>query len=91
MFVYNDIYFYNIPWNEWVRVKAPGGLPPRCSHQAASLSSGKGQLWVFGGEYASPTQSQFYHYRDLWVFHMSTKKWEKNKVIQHHYHMCMYH
>jgi len=76
-FVYNDLYFYNIPRNEWVRVKAPGGPPPRCSHQAVSLSSGKGQLWVFGGEYASPTQSQFYHYRDLWVFHMSTKKWEK--------------
>jgi N-acetylneuraminic acid mutarotase len=76
-FVYNDLYFYNIPRNEWVQVKAPGGPPPRCSHQTVALSADKGQLWVFGGEYASPTQSQFYHYNDLWVYHMSMKKWEK--------------
>ncbi|XP_021917944.1 kelch domain-containing protein 4 isoform X2 [Zootermopsis nevadensis] len=58
-------------------MKAPGGPPPRCSHQTVALSAGKGQLWVFGGEYASPTQSQFYHYNDLWVYHVSMKKWEK--------------
>ncbi|PSN46470.1 hypothetical protein C0J52_06872 [Blattella germanica] len=79
-FVYNDMYFYNIPRNEWVRLKAPGGPAPRCGHQTVALSTGKGQLWVFGGEYASPTQAQFYHYRDLWLFHMSLKKWEKINV-----------
>jgi hypothetical protein len=34
-------------------------------------------MWVFGGEYASPSESQFYHYRDLWLFHFGTKRWEK--------------
>lgn len=38
---------------------------------------GGGQLWIFGGEFASQSESQFYHYRDLWVYHFTTKKWEK--------------
>ncbi|KAH0821610.1 hypothetical protein GEV33_001181 [Tenebrio molitor] len=42
-----------------------------------ATSSNKGQLWLFGGEFASPSQAQFYHYRDLWVYHMATKQWEK--------------
>lgn len=42
-----------------------------------TTSANNGQLWLFGGEYASPSQSQFYHYRDLWVYHMKDKKWDK--------------
>nr|CAD7453210.1 unnamed protein product [Timema tahoe] len=76
-YVYNDLFFYNIPRNQWLLLKAPGGPPPRCGHQAVALSANKGQLWVFGGEYSSPSQSQFYHYRDLWVYHFADKKWEK--------------
>ena len=34
-------------------------------------------MWVFGGEFTSPTESQFYHYKDLWCFHFSSKRWEK--------------
>ncbi|XP_047097881.1 kelch domain-containing protein 4 [Schistocerca piceifrons] len=75
--MYNDLFFYNIPRNEWVLVKSPGAPPPRSGHQAVAVAAGKGQLWIFGGEYASPSQSQFYHYRDLWVYHLATKKWEK--------------
>ena len=41
------------------------------------MSQGGGQLWVFGGEFTSPTESQFYHYKDLWCFHFSSKRWEK--------------
>ena len=36
-----------------------------------------GQLWIFGGEFASASESQFHHYRDLWVFHFTSKRWEK--------------
>ncbi|KAJ8919748.1 hypothetical protein NQ315_006277 [Exocentrus adspersus] len=75
--IYNDLFFYNIPNNTWTVVKAPAGPPPRCGHQMVATSANKGQLWIFGGEYASPTQAQFYHYRDLWVYHMATKQWEK--------------
>lgn len=38
---------------------------------------GGGQLWIFGGEFTSQSQSQFHHFRDLWVFHFKTKTWEK--------------
>ncbi|KAJ8940537.1 hypothetical protein NQ314_010699 [Rhamnusium bicolor] len=76
-FVYNDLFFYNIPNNTWTVVKAPAGPPPRCGHQMVVTSANKGQLWIFGGEFASPTQSQFYHYRDLWVYHIDAKQWEK--------------
>ncbi|XP_070575782.1 kelch domain-containing protein 4-like [Ptychodera flava] len=76
-FVYNDLYIYNIKRNEWTLVKAPNAPPPRCAHQAVALSQGGGQLWIFGGEFSSPTLSQFHHYKDLWVYHLSEKKWEK--------------
>lgn len=75
--MYNDLFFYNILRNEWTVIKAPGAPPPRCGHQMVAISASKGQLWVFGGEFASPTQSQFYHYRDLWVYQIANKKWEK--------------
>nr|XP_023020044.1 kelch domain-containing protein 4-like [Leptinotarsa decemlineata] len=78
--LYSDLFFYNIPNNTWIAVKAPAGPPPRCGHQMVVTSANKGQLWVFGGEFASPTQSQFYHYRDLWLFHIAAKRWEKITV-----------
>ncbi|KAK4296014.1 hypothetical protein Pmani_031457 [Petrolisthes manimaculis] len=33
----------------------------------------RGQLWVYGGEFTSPTQSQFHHFKDFWVFHLAEK------------------
>ncbi|KAK5643058.1 hypothetical protein RI129_009225 [Pyrocoelia pectoralis] len=76
-FIYNDLFFYNVQSNSWTLIQSPAGPPPRCGHQMVTTSVNKGQLWVFGGEYASPTQSQFYHYKDLWVFHLDCNKWEK--------------
>lgn len=75
--VYGDMFFYNLNKDEWSIVKAPGGPAPRCGHQAVAVPTNKGELWVFGGEFSSPSQSQFYHYRDLWVYHFGDKKWEK--------------
>ncbi|XP_014482260.1 PREDICTED: kelch domain-containing protein 4 [Dinoponera quadriceps] len=75
--VYGDMFIYNINKKEWSVVKAPGAPPPRCGHQTASTAARGGELWVFGGEFSSPSESQFYHYRDLWVFLLSERKWEK--------------
>ncbi|XP_053401413.1 kelch domain-containing protein 4-like isoform X2 [Mercenaria mercenaria] len=77
MFMHNDLLVYNTRKNEWLKISAPNSPPPRSSHQAVALRQGGGQLWIFGGEFASPTQSQFYHYKDLWLFHLKEKKWEK--------------
>lgn len=75
--VYNDLFFYNINKNEWKQVKSPGGPTPRSGHQMVTVATDGGQLWLFGGEHASPSQMQFYHYKDLWMMSLKTRKWEK--------------
>lgn len=75
--VYNDLFFYSISKNEWKQVQSPAGPAPRSGHQMVSIASDGGQLWLFGGEHASPSQMQFYHYKDLWVMQLKTKTWEK--------------
>lgn len=51
------------------------------SLQAVVVPQGGGQLWVFGGEFASPNGEQFYHYKDLWVLHLATHTWENIKYV----------
>ncbi|XP_065359382.1 kelch domain-containing protein 4 [Calliphora vicina] len=75
--VYNDLFFYNISKGEWKQVKSPGGPAPRSGHQMVTVATDGGQLWLFGGEHASPSQMQFYHYKDLWMMSLKTRKWEK--------------
>ncbi|KAL9839262.1 kelch domain-containing protein 4 isoform 2-T2 [Geothlypis trichas] len=53
---------------------------PSQSSLAAVVPTAGGQLWIFGGEFASPNGEQFYHYRDLWVLHLATKTWEQIKA-----------
>lgn len=78
--MYNDLFFYNIKKSQWAILHCPEKPPPRCSHQAVAVSQKGGQMWMFGGEFASPTRSNFYHYKDLWVFHIAEKKWEQVKA-----------
>ncbi|CAH0722974.1 unnamed protein product, partial [Brenthis ino] len=75
--VYNELLFFNPVNGSWRQVKAPGAPPPRSAHQAIATPANKGELWVFGGEFTSPTETQFHHYKDLWCFSLAEKKWEK--------------
>ncbi|XP_015372908.1 PREDICTED: kelch domain-containing protein 4 [Diuraphis noxia] len=75
--MYNDLIFYNISHNTWTLVDAPGAPPSRSSHSAVSVAVDNGQLWIFGGEFASPSEYQFYHYNDLWVFGLKNRNWTK--------------
>ncbi|NXS30272.1 KLDC4 protein, partial [Pomatostomus ruficeps] len=79
-FLYNDLYIYHIRKNSWAKLEIPNPPPRRCAHQAAVVPTAGGQLWIFGGEFASPNGEQFYHYRDLWVLHLATKTWEQIKA-----------
>ncbi|XP_053740902.1 kelch domain-containing protein 4 isoform X1 [Synchiropus splendidus] len=79
-FLYNDLFFYNIKKNSWTKCEIPNPPPPRCSHQAVVVPQGGGQLWIFGGEFASQNAEQFYHYKDLWVLHLATHTWESIKA-----------
>jgi len=75
--MFSDLLIYNTKRSAWTQIISPAGPPPRSAHQAAIVSQGGGQLWIFGGEYTSPTESQFYHYKDLWCYHFSSRRWEK--------------
>jgi len=75
--IFKELLIYNLKRGEWSQVVSPAGPPPRSSHQAAIVSQGGGQLWLFGGEFTSPSETQFYHYKDLWCFHFSSRRWEK--------------
>ncbi|NXN85287.1 KLDC4 protein, partial [Bombycilla garrulus] len=79
-FLYNDLYIYHIRKNSWAKLDIPNPPPRRCAHQAAVVPTAGGQLWIFGGEFASPNGEQFYHYKDLWVLHLATKTWEQIKA-----------
>ncbi|XP_075694438.1 kelch domain-containing protein 4 isoform X2 [Rhinoderma darwinii] len=78
-FLYNELYIYNIKKNSWSKVDVPNPPPRRCAHQAVAVPQAGGQLWLFGGEFASPDGEQFYHYKDLWVLHLNNKTWEQIK------------
>ncbi|XP_055624631.1 kelch domain-containing protein 4 [Toxorhynchites rutilus septentrionalis] len=75
--VYGDFYCYNVTKNEWKTLKSSICPAPRSGHQMVSVSTDGGQIWLFGGEFASPSQLQFYHYKDLWVYRIGQKQWEK--------------
>ena len=69
---YNDLLIYNSLRNEWKHVTSPNSPLPRSGHWICASGgrsghgSGKGALWLFGGEFSSPKQGTFYHYGDFW-------------------------
>ncbi|XP_067854104.1 kelch domain-containing protein 4 isoform X2 [Heptranchias perlo] len=79
-FLYNELYLYNIKKNSWTMLEIPNPPAPRSAHQAVVVPQAGGQLWMFGGEFASPNGEQFYHYKDLWVLHLTSKTWEQIKA-----------
>jgi hypothetical protein len=83
---YSDLFRYSIKRNEWRLVSAKRSPPPRSSHQAVAVSSGGGSVFLFGGEFSSPNQTQFYHYRDLWCLDLSTWTWEQvRRLLSPHF------
>ncbi|XP_037076977.1 LOW QUALITY PROTEIN: kelch domain-containing protein 4-like [Pollicipes pollicipes] len=75
--VFGDLYQYRCRAAEWRLLQYPRGPPPRCAHAAVAAPLGGGQLWLFGGEFSSPSGEQFHHYRDLWCLHTNARRWEK--------------
>lgn len=78
--MFNDLHVYSLKKGQWTRVRAPKPPPPRTFHQSAVLSRSGGELWVFGGEFSSPSQAQFHHYNDLWMFNLATRQWQKVSI-----------
>lgn len=35
------------------------------------------QIFIFGGEFSSPSQTSFHHFRDFWSLDVETHEWER--------------
>uniref|UniRef100_A0A5B7BQS0 Putative kelch domain-containing protein 4 isoform X1 n=1 Tax=Davidia involucrata TaxID=16924 RepID=A0A5B7BQS0_DAVIN len=73
-FVYGDLYRYDVEKQEWKLISSPNSPPPRSAHQAVSW---KNYLYIFGGEFTSPNQERFHHYKDFWMLDLKTNQWEQ--------------
>ncbi|PWA43986.1 galactose oxidase/kelch repeat superfamily protein [Artemisia annua] len=73
-FVYGDLYRYDVDKEDWKLVSSPNSPPPRSAHQAVTW---KNYLYIFGGEFTSPNQERFHHYKDFWMLDLKTNQWEQ--------------
>ncbi|XP_020203821.1 kelch domain-containing protein 4 isoform X1 [Cajanus cajan] len=73
-FVYGDLYRYDVEKLEWKLVSSPNSPPPRSAHQAVAW---KNFVYIFGGEFTSPNQERFHHYKDFWMLDLKTNQWEQ--------------
>lgn len=73
-YVYGDLYRYDVEKQEWKVISSPNSPPPRSAHQAVSW---KNYLYIFGGEFTSPNQERFHHYKDFWMLDLKTNQWEQ--------------
>ncbi|KAF8021545.1 hypothetical protein BT93_G1863 [Corymbia citriodora subsp. variegata] len=73
-FVYGDLYWYDVEKQAWKLISSPNSPPPRSAHQAVAW---KNYLYIFGGEFTSPNQERFHHYKDFWMLDLKTNQWEQ--------------
>ncbi|KAI9087591.1 hypothetical protein K1719_030461 [Acacia pycnantha] len=73
-FVYGDLYRYDVEKMEWKLISSPNSPPPRSAHQAVAW---KNYVYIFGGEFTSPNQERFHHYKDFWMLDLKTNQWEQ--------------
>ena len=80
MSMYNELFAYNTKRGDWTHRFVPNAPPPRSGHQAVTVANDGGQMWVFGGEFSSPNNAQFYHYKDLWQLSLRECEWRQVKA-----------
>ncbi|KAI8621697.1 hypothetical protein BC830DRAFT_1057953 [Chytriomyces sp. MP71] len=76
--LFNDFFVYNIEKNDWRKYISPNSPGPRSSHQLVITNAGR--AYLFGGEFISPNQTTFFHYKDFWSLDLKTYSWEKLEV-----------
>jgi Domain of unknown function (DUF4110)/Kelch motif len=76
-YVVNHLLQYNISKNVWKQIDCPKSPLPRCAHSCVYYNH---SLYVFGGETAQG--DDYYHYKDLWKFHIPTKTWTELPTFQ---------
>ena len=74
--VFNDLFLFHIPSRQWRRVTSPSPPAPRSAHQAVVVTRGdEAALYVFGGEFQSPSASQFHHFSHLYALSLDSHHW----------------
>ena len=73
--VFNDLLKYNISKNTWTRISCPNSPAPRSSHQLVTFPTNI--AFLFGGEFTSPNETQFFHYKDFWSLDLTKYEWTK--------------
>eukprot|EP00656_Telonema_subtile_P016140 TRINITY_DN18514_c0_g1_i2.p1 TRINITY_DN18514_c0_g1~~TRINITY_DN18514_c0_g1_i2.p1 ORF type:complete len:640 (+),score=185.02 TRINITY_DN18514_c0_g1_i2:138-2057(+) len=63
--------------DRWFSIKAANPPPPRDSHQVISY---RGGLFLFGGMFTAPRDTEFLTYRDLWRLDLAEMRWEQIKA-----------
>ncbi|KAG8923409.1 hypothetical protein FRC02_011163 [Tulasnella sp. 418] len=76
-YFYNDVYRYSPDKDEWRRFTSPTAPGPRSAHSVVASPIAGGKLFLFGGEFSSLHQNTFHHYRDFWVFDITTHSWDR--------------
>lgn len=76
--MYNDFYKYHTEKKEWRKIVSANSPQPRSSHQIAITPAGL--LFLWGGEFVSPNETTFFHYKDFWMMDLKTCEWEKLEI-----------
>ncbi|CAA6659587.1 unnamed protein product [Spirodela intermedia] len=69
-FVYGDLYRYDIDKNEWKLISSPNS-PHLEVHTRQLLGR------IICGEFTSPNQERFHHYKDFWRLDLKSNQWEQ--------------
>ncbi|KAJ8450634.1 hypothetical protein Cgig2_020271 [Carnegiea gigantea] len=90
-YVYGDLYRCDVEKQEWKLVSSPNSPPPRSAHQAVAwknylyIFGTEKSFHMYNslsyieicGEFTSPNQERFHHYKDFWVLDLKTNQWEQ--------------
>ena len=73
---FNDLFVYLIDRGEWRHITSPNSPLPRSGH-AWCRGGNAGGIYLFGGEFSSPKQGTFYHFKDFYNLDTSTREWSR--------------
>lgn len=59
LYMYDDLYKYNVAKDKWTHIKCPGPHP----RSSCCAAVHRGFLYIFGGEFTSLNQNKFKHFR----------------------------
>lgn len=78
--IFNEIHFYNVKTNKWVRVNSSNSPPPMAGHSACMKDN---EMVVFGGLVMTAAQNyQIQCSNEVWVFDVSTLNWRRQPTTK---------